>query len=402
MHRNAQICNSLPDPLKALKTLFLSAISLCLLTSQVNGQVKGEIQPQGQSQGQVQTTAPIPKIPIKRSKRYVLFPVIVKSPEYLWGAGAAGTYFFKLKNDSDSRTSNIKAVTFATLRKQLVFASESNIYFPSEKYILHTILSASRFPDRFWGLGNTTSEGALERYAISQVDIYPSLLRKVYSDLFVGIGYEYQNVFDFTFDNPDGQSLFESEDIQGRHGGKISGSSFILTWDSRNNAFSPTKGFYAQYVFGAYRDYMGSDFNFTIQNWDVRKYFTLYKDHVLAMQFNMIVTDGNVPIRQLSNIGSNSYMRGYYEGRYTDHDMIAVQAEYRSPIIWRRIGAVAFVGTGKVGSQISELVDFRSLKPSFGIGLRYSLKPSERLNLRVDAGFGKKSQGTYINMGEAF
>lgn len=373
-------------------------LGVILAPACVLGQVKGQIVPQGQSQGEVQTTAKIPKAIKSKPNKYVLFPVIVKSPEYLWGAGAAGTYYFRLKKDTLSRTSNIKAVGFATLRKQLVLATESNIYFPSEAYILHTILSISRFPDRFWGLGNNTQDSSLEKYAISQFDIYPELLRKVYSNLFVGVGYEFQNIFGFT--GGDGK-LFESEQIPGRNGGKISGASVILTWDSRNNAFSPSRGFYAQYVFGSYNSGLGSDFNFTIQNWDVRKYFPLKKERVLAFQFNMIVTDGNVPIRNLANIGSNTYMRGYYEGRYADHDLIAIQAEYRTPV-YKRIGAVAFAGSGKVSSRFLDLVNFSALKPAFGIGLRYALNPVEKLNLRVDAGWGKKSQGTYINVGEAF
>jgi outer membrane protein assembly factor BamA len=330
----------------------------------------------------------------------VLFPVIVKSPEYKWGGGLAGSYFFKLKHDSITRTSSFKGVTFFTVRKQLVFAAEGNIFFPSEKYILHTIASVSRFPDKFWGLGNTTPASNLENYAISQVDIYPQLLRKVYRNFFVGIGYEYQTVFEFDY-NADGQSLFDKEEITGRKGGHISGTSFILSWDTRNNAFSPSRGFYAQYLFGMYPGFLGSQFNFTTQNWDVRKYFPLRNNRVLAMQFNMIITNGNVPIRNMANIGSNSFMRGYYEGRFTDLDLMAVQAEYRTPV-WKRLGVVFFAGAGKVGSRFPDLIDFSHIKPSVGVGLRFSLNSREKLNLRVDAGFGQQSQGTYINVGEAF
>ena len=349
---------------------------------------------------QVPLEVPSAEIPATRPSRYVIFPVIVKSPEYKWGGGLAGSYFFKIKHDSVTRTSNFKAVTFFTVRRQLVFAAEGNIFFPSEKYILHTIASVSRFPDKFWGLGNTTPSSNLENYAISQVDVYPQLLRKVYANFFAGMGYEYQNVFEFDY-NPGGQSLFDKERITGRTGGHISGASFILTWDTRNNAFSPSHGFYAQYLFGTYQDFLGSQFNFTIQNWDARKYFPLRKNRVLAMQFNMIVTTGNVPIRNLANIGSSSYMRGYYEGRYTDRDLIALQVEYRTPV-WKRWGAVFFAGGGKVSSTFYDLIDFSSIKPSAGIGLRFSLNSREKLNLRVDAGFGQHSQGTYINMGEAF
>ena len=100
-------------------------------------------------------------------------------------------------------------------------------------------------------------------------------------------------------------------------------------------------------------------------------------------------------------MGSSSYQRGYYDGRYADKNLIALQTEYRTPV-YKRFGAVVFAGLGKVGSRFSDLWDFSSLKPTVGFCVRYSINPKERLILRVDAGWGKESQGTYINIGEAF
>jgi hypothetical protein len=95
------------------------------------------------------------------------------------------------------------------------------------------------------------------------------------------------------------------------------------------------------------------------------------------------------------------YMRGYYEGRYQDKNLIAFQTELRTPV-YKRWGAVIFTGVGKVSAHLPELFDFQELKPSLGIGLRFAINKKENLNLRVDAGFGKHSQGTYINLAEAF
>ncbi len=334
----------------------------------------------------------------KKQKRLVLFPVIVKSPEYLWGAGIAGTYFFNLWHDSTTRTSNIKNVSFYTLRNQLVFASDGTIYSPNEKYILHFIASFSHFPDRFWGLGNKTPVDNQEQYSISQYDIYPQVLRKIFSDFYLGVSYEFQNVYDFQYESG---GLFDMQNITGRYGGKISGAGILVTWDSRNNAFSPSKGFYAQYYLGDYNDAIGSDFNFTIHNLDLRKYFPLRKDRVLAMQLNIVSTIGNTPVRDLASIGSSSYMRGYYEGRFTDKSMVAFQAEFRTPV-YKRWGLTTFAGIGRVGTSLADAFQFASIKPSIGIGVRYALRPAEKLNLRIDAGFGKQSQGTYINIGESF
>ena len=337
----------------------------------------------------------------KRNKKYVLFPVIVKSPEYRWGGGAAGIYYFKLKKDSITRTSNIKVVSFFTLRKQLVVASEGYVYFPGEKFIFHYATSASHFPDKFWGVGNLTENSNEENYAISQFGAYPQLLREIRPHLFAGVGYEFHNVFQFQYNSNNGQSLFDQEDILGRYGSKISGSGVILSWDSRNNAFSPNKGFFIQYYINAYRNFLGSDYNFNIQNLDARKYFDLHHERVLAFQFNMIATNGQVPIRDLANIGTNSYMRGYYEGRYQDKDLVAFQTEYRTPV-YKRWGVAIFTGAGKVGNKLRTALNFEKLKPSLGLGIRYAINREEKLNLRVDQGFGQKSQGSYINMGEAF
>lgn len=370
---------------------FLSIAILSLL-------IAGPVWSQADQKDDTKENAGVIPVKHKRPKRLVLFPVIVKSPEYLWGGGVAGTYFFKLWHDSTTRTSNLKNATFYTLRQQLVFASDGTIYFPNEKYIIHFIASFSHFPDRFWGLGNNTPSENQEKYAISQFDLYPQLLRKVVSDFYLGISYEFQNVYQFDYD---AGGLFDQENITGRQGGKISGAGALITWDSRNNAFSPSKGLYVQYYVGFYNHVIGSDFDFQIHNLDVRKYIPFRKDRVLAFQFNLVQNTGNTPVRDLANIGSSTYMRGYYEGRFTDRTMIAFQAEYRVPVT-ERWGFTTFAGVGRVGTDLVNVFTPRDLKPSFGIGLRYALRPKEKLNLRVDAGFGNQSQGTYINIGEAF
>ncbi|MEJ0032126.1 MAG: hypothetical protein WDO15_17895 [Bacteroidota bacterium] len=168
-----------------------------------------------------------PPAPVEKKgkkDRYVLFPVVVKSPEYRWGVGAAGTFFFKIgKDDSTARTSSFKAVAFYTLRKQVVAATEGNIYFPNEKYILYMVSSITKFPDKFWGLGNTTVNSSLENYRIEQFSIFPKLMRRIYGrSMYAGVGYEFQHVWKFDYDRS-GNSLFDQQEIVGRNGGWVSG-----------------------------------------------------------------------------------------------------------------------------------------------------------------------------------
>ncbi len=337
---------------------------------------------------------------IKRTTHYVFFPLIVKSPEYKWGAGLGGIIYFKLKHDSITRTSNIKITSFATVRKQAVLASEGYLYTAEEKFIIHYAGSFSRFPDKFWGMGNESQGGDMENYAISQVGIYPQVLREIRRHLFAGIGYEFQRVFKFDY-NQDGTSLFDEQNITGRNGGTISGTGLVLTWDSRNNAFSSSKGFYIQYFNTFYREAFGSQFEFNVQSLDVRKYFSIGKNDVLAFQMNTLQTTGNVPIRNLAIIGSDSFMRGYYMGRYQDKTMFAFQTEFRLPV-YRKWGLAMFSGIGKVGPLLRDAWNFQKMKLSIGAGVRYAINTKEKLNLRFDSGVGFHSHGSYLNLGEAF
>jgi outer membrane protein assembly factor BamA len=339
-----------------------------------------------------------------KQRNFFGFPAIIYSPETTLSLGGAATVYFKLGRAADVRTSFVQALALYSLRGQAVFGAESTVFFYHEKYILKTHVSASYFPDRFWGLGNNSKDQDLERYTIKQFYIYPQLLRNVYKKFFVGISYEVQNVFSVEYGKelpPNVTSLFDTQLVDGREGSLISGIGLVALLDTRNNTFSPNKGFYFSYTFNDFHPRVGSDFSYTNHFIDVRKYVKVGKEQVLAFQLINNFNDGDVPIRSLANIGSNSMMRGYYEGRYTDKNLFGFQTEYRFPLKGR-FGMVAFAAIGRVGSTVADIYSFQYLKPSLGTGLRYAIDKKEKLNLRLDFGVGNNSNGLYFNLTEAF
>jgi len=337
-----------------------------------------------------------------KKRKLFAFPAVIYSPETTLAFGGAGNYYFKLGHDSTTRTSYVQALGLYTLRKQTVLGMESVIFFHNEKYLLKTKASASYFPDRFWGLGNNSGNN-FERYTIGQFYLFPQLLRKTYKKLFLGAAIEMQNVFSFDYgkDVPQGQSLFDVQNVNGRQGSFVSGLGFVALWDGRDNTFSPTKGFYLSYSITDFTKALGSKFNFTGQTVDIRKYFSLSQNQVLAFQFVLVANNGTVPVRSMANIGNNTIMRGYYEGRYTDNNLIAFQAEHRIHLI-NRIGMVVFGGAGRVASQTPDVFTFNGLKPALGTGLRYAIDKKEKLNFRFDVGIGQRSSGFYFYITEAF
>ncbi|MES2732275.1 MAG: BamA/TamA family outer membrane protein [Bacteroidota bacterium] len=339
-------------------------------------------------------------VSLPKRNRLLIFPITSRTPETSWAFGFAGAYIFHAhsRTDTVTRTSTIPFGGLYTLNKQIVFGLGANIFFPGEKYVIRMENSFSSFPDKFWGIGNQTAESNLEKYEFKQFYINPILLRKIYRKFFLGLSYEYQKVYDFSYE---AGGRFDVDNVPGRSGSAVSGLGLVLSRDSRNNAYSPTKGSLLQFTYTVFNSRLGSQFNYQTYELDVRKFFKTSPKHVLGIQTIGTFTNGNVPFRSLAVIGSASIMRGYYSGRFRDKNLLATQVEYRVPIWWR-LGVVGFAGIGQVSEKIEDM-NLRNFKYSVGAGIRLALLQQERFNLRLDYGFGNNNaQAFYVVVSEAF
>lgn len=378
---------------KAFFTNFLRIC--CLLTLSLSGH----------AQKDTLGTIPIQKIPplpIKspaKIRHVLILPIIAKSIETGWSFGLANssTFHFRLL-DTTTRTSNVQALALYTTRGQLVTAINGSIYFPGEKFILNEQLSYSSFPDKFWGLGKVAPDSNEEAYKFKQYYIYLHPQRQLSKSLFLGLMYQYQRVFDTQYDSG---GLFDKENVAGRNGYHASGLGLSITYDNRNNAFSPDHGMMMQFYIDYFGSVFGSDYQYTNFVLDLRRFIRVHGEQVLALQAYGYFDAGTVPLRSLASLGGASSMRGYYAGRYRDKNEAVLQAEYRIPL-FGRFGAVAFGDIGNVGPELKDL-NFQYLKYSYGGGARIALNKAERLNLRLDYGLNAKgSGGFYLQLGEAF
>lgn len=331
--------------------------------------------------------------------KLILLPVVTRSIETSWSFGAVSSFTFHGKGDSLTRTSNQQAVALYSLKKQVIVALNGSIYFPGEKYILNDQVSFSYFPDKFWGIGKNSPDTAQESYTFKQYYVYLHFLTAVKRNLFAGVLFEYQNLLKVDYDKG---GLFDKENVTGRNGYKIAGLGGSITYDNRNNAFSPDRGAFIQAYFNHFNKFMGSDYNYTNVVVDARKYLRIYKEQVLALQlYDFINLGSDIPLRSLATLGGANSMRGLFDGRYRDKDQLVFQAEYRVPIAGR-FGAVLFTGIGDVSHTVGDY-NFGSLKYSYGGGLRIAVDKKEKLNIRIDYGAaGKGNSGLYFQLGEAF
>lgn len=332
--------------------------------------------------------------------KLVVFPAMTRSIETSWAFGGAASYTFRASSkDTLSRTSSIQMGVLYSLRKQLVSSVRGTQYLHNENWILNEQVSFSSFPDKFWGLGKNTTDNSVEDYSFKQMYVYLHFMKKIAPRLFAGLLYEYQRVWNIKYQ---AGGLFDQQQVDGRHNYHVSGLGLSLTYDSRNHAFSPEKGFFAQTYFNHFSPVTGSQFPYTNIVVDVRKYMPAGKNAVLAAQAWLFGNIGKaVPLRSMAAFGGDNTMRGYYQGRFRDLQQFVIQGEYRRHV-YKRFGLVAFAGFGNVAHEMGDL-NFSNLKYSVGGGLRYALNASEKLNLRIDYGIGKgNNSGFYFQLAEAF
>jgi hypothetical protein len=354
------------------------------------------------NQFKLETTDSIKKANFYRS-RLLVFPLVALSTETNWVFGVANAFIFKTdKKDSTLRLSTMPSGFLYTLNNQILIALGANIFLPKERYIIRFENSFSKFPDKFWGIGNNTDSKEAEAYTFTQFYINPQLYRKVYKNLFLGIGLDYQRVFDVSYK---ASGYFDQDQVVGvvdEKSYEVFGYSFFVNIDSRNHTYVPNKGHLLRIRFTNFDKNIGSDYSFQAMETDFRKFFKTTERSTFAVQLFGLYNFGNeIPYRNLGILGGNSMMRGFYAGRFRDKTFLGIQSEYRFPLKGR-LGGVGFAGFGQVAKDIPEL-GFDRFKIAVGGGLRFAVLKKEKLNLRFDVATGNwQTPNYYIVLAESF
>ncbi|MDP4739917.1 MAG: BamA/TamA family outer membrane protein [Crocinitomicaceae bacterium] len=339
-------------------------------------------------------------IPKDKSGLFVL-PLLYYTPDTRWAAGAAGVYYFKVKpklpTDELPRVSYLQFLADYTQNKQLDTWATWQVFTRNENFLLKGDIRYRDFPDRFYGIGNNTDKTQEEKYSYNLFVLKSLQLKKIKPGFFLGFDYELEYEYGFNY-TPGGQ--LENGSITGYQGGVGSALGLVGVIDTRDNIINPYKGRLAEVSTYFFTQPLGSTFSFQVLNGVYQQYWQLKPKHILAFQFKSRFSFGDVPFLDLSTLGNDDILRGYPKNRFRDRHFAATQLEYRFPLWWR-FGAVAFAGVGDVFGPNSDL-STQNLKYSIGTGLRFVVDPAERLNIRLDYGYGTEGGYFYFVVGEAF
>lgn len=317
-------------------------------------------------------------------------PAFGYSPETRAYIGAVSLFTIRNYDTVHTRISNAKIEFNYTWNKQVIAEGEWNYFFNKEKWFTKGRVHFSHYPDFYYGIGGNTPDSNKAIFNSRRYIFEASALKQVRYKLFTGISARYINYNNVYYINSNTMYTELSDS-------RTLGIGYSLLNDSRNNLLTPQ---YGRYIFAdiSYNTSV-NDYLKIIADW--REYKTWNKKQTLAIRLYNELNIGKPSFYDLSHLGGDKFVRGYYYGRYRDNGMGTLQAEYRFPIVWR-FGMAAFSGVSTMYSSINKL-NQASLKYNYGLGVRFLVDKKDNTNLRVDYAVGSNNNnGFYISFGEAF
>jgi hypothetical protein len=334
----------------------------------------------------------------ERLFKIIPVPIITYTPEAGNIIGLAKNNVFELsKKDTISKPSKLSEVITFSTKGRINFSVATELIFKENKYIVLAYFNYRKQPEYIFGIGNDVKKEDVEEVQAERVKFFATNMMRVKKNFYVGIPVDVSSYFNV---KPDSSGFLVKGQVPGLKGGFTFGAGVAAAFDNRENRYNPQQGAYLMGIF-VYHPKSLSQYEFTHIEVDTRKYFNPWLKHVIALQATTTVNSGNTPFYELSMLGGDKQMRGYYQGAYRDKVLVDGQLEYRAPV-WNIFGVVGWIGMGRVASKYSDL-SLDGWKLSYGTGLRIRVDTKHNTNLRLDFGWGPHGiQGTYFSFAEAF
>jgi len=211
------------------------------------------------------------------------------------------------------------------------------------------------------------------------------------SRVLAGLGYAFATT-EVTFDAPTGTPGLPDY----RSESDVGGVTPSLTYDTRDNLFTPTRGSYIEASVGLFSELLGGDGEFQRAQLVAMQFVPLSSRLFLGVRAQAAATFGDAPFYLEPFIS----LRGVPVMRYQGEEMAQLEVEVRWQF-WKRFSAVGFVGGGVAWNDFEHLDDTQSAVAG-GVGFRYELARKYGIHMGVDVAFGPDNPAIYVQVGSAW
>ena len=177
---------------------------------------------------------------------------------------------------------------------------------------------------------------------------------------------------------------------------RIGGPSLLLTYDSRDNILTPTKGLFAESTYSYFDPLFGGTMNY--QRFDQLGigYFRLSSHLTAGIYANASFTFGQPPFYARPYVG----LRGIPALRYQRDNLAESEVELRWQF-WKRFSAVGFGGPAVVWNSAGRFNRTMGVGAG-GAGIRYLLARKFGLHYGLDVARGPEDWALYFQFGSAW
>ncbi len=236
-------------------------------------------------------------------------------------------------------------------------------------------------PRHFWGLGYemASEDGEPGRLVSHRVRARADMLYRRGDRILAGVFLSYSGYYVSELSEPE---LLEGQPLSTGYAGV--GVRFDL--DTRDSRSEPERGVFLALQQSVHLSVTGlRPFSRTELTADF--FCPLWDGGVLATDIYGQIHSASAPWTVWPEAGGDVRLRGYYQGRYRDRNLLSAQVELRQRIHGSH-GAVVWGGAGNVFPSFKDF-EIKNTLPTYGAGYRFSFLG---LVLRLDAGFGLQGQ----------
>lgn len=331
---------------------------------------------------------------------YIVYPAFGYSDET--GVHAGGLAYLRyggVDTDSTSQKNLIYYSTEVSEKKQFSIHFMPKIYIGNGLYSIVANVKFKYWPGTFYGIGNEYIPGIEEQYTKREFDAEFEVRRK-FNKWQITPVYELSH---FQIKKMEEDGLLASGDIPGTNDNITSGIGMSLSYDTRDSDTYPQNGLFYKLKTVLFSNLLGSDYDFVRNEIDMRHYISVFPNQTLAVQGYSSTISDEIPFHKMAYLNEN--MRAVTANKFIDRHSIVFRIENRifpwsNPLL-ERFGFVTFLETGEVGENLEDL-SLNGLKLSYGVGLRISFLMNDRLNVRLDIGFGEQNRSLSMGSREEF
>ena len=324
---------------------------------------------------------------------YGFLPIVFPITEPAVGYGVAGGPAFISKPLGGSRPNITFLGGMATENGSWgAAAGDSRNWLDERLQTLVGVVYASVNLD-YYGIGdNSVLADDPLRYNLEPIaGLLQSKYRLGDSPFLAGLGYAFAST-EVSFEAPGDTPYLPDFRSQSNVGGVAPS----LTYDTRDNIFTPTRGTYAEATVGLFSEVFGGDDDFQRLQIIAMHYLQLHPRLFLGLRGQFTATFGDAPFYMRPYI----YMRGIPAMRYQGEEMAQIETELRWQF-WKRFSLVGFVGGGAAWNDF-ERFEKTQTAVAGGTGFRYELSRKYGIHMGMDVAFGPDDPAIYIQVGSAW